>query len=136
MNRDIITQKIVTIQTDIEKLKKLNILSVTDLDDFMKFHSVERIIEKIVDAAIDINQHILREYFKKKVSTGKESFLELRGEKILPPDFAESISKSVGLRNTIIHEYQKLDVNILFNSIPKAIEEYGKYCNYIIKWLK
>ncbi len=55
---------------------------------------------------------------------------------ILPKDFAEEISKSAGLRNIIVHEYNSLDKAIIYKKVGDAINQYVKYCDYIIKFLK
>ncbi len=136
MSTEIIFQRLKYIQVDIDKLQLLNIKDISDLNDFKNFHLVERLIEKIIDCAIDINNYLLREYFNESVVTSKESFMSLGKEGMLTEDFANEISKSVGLRNTIIHQYQQLDEKILFDAIQLTIEGYGKYCNEIIKWLE
>jgi len=56
--------------------------------------------------------------------------------KILPKKFSEEISKSVGLRNILVHQYQKLDEKIFYNSIKDCLKSYTKYCAYILKHIK
>ncbi len=135
MNEDFIYQKLKMIQIDIDKIDNLNVSSIQALEDYKIFHLVERLIEKIVDCAIDINQHILREQFNQATLSGKESFVKLGEMKVLSTEFANNISRSVGLRNTIIHQYQKLEEEILFRAIALTSKEYKKYCDQIIKWL-
>lgn len=136
MTTETIFQKLKIIETDIDKLKSLEINDIKQLEDFKNFHLAERLIEKIIDNAISINQHIFREYFRKPVSSGKESFLELSKEKIFDSEFALALSNSVGLRNTIIHNYQKLNIEILFKSINLTIKSYSDYCKKLVNWLK
>jgi len=68
--------------------------------------------------------------------TYRETFLLLEDLKILPRDFAEEISKSAGLRNVIVHEYNNLDKVIIYKKVGDAINQYVKYCDYILKFLK
>src|ERR1043165_4274503 len=133
MLRDKINVKIQFILNDIEKMKKLNVVDIKQLDDFMIFHVVERLIEKIVDAATDINQMILKEQYNEVVMTAKQTFLSLASKGILETQFANSISNSVGLRNAIIHDYVELDVKRLFNAINLTISGYTEYCKQIRK---
>ncbi|KAA3605334.1 MAG: DUF86 domain-containing protein [Candidatus Scalindua sp. AMX11] len=46
------------------------------------------------------------------------------------------MSKSSGLRNIIVHEYNSLDKAIIYKKVGDAISQYVQYCDYVIKFLK
>jgi uncharacterized protein YutE (UPF0331/DUF86 family) len=54
---------------------------------------------------------------------------------ILPPDFAQEIAKSAGFRNAIVHEYNNLDKSAVYQTVGQAIEQYNKYCGYIMQYV-
>lgn len=91
----------------------------------------------VINEAIDINQHLIVELGKGKLPFDyKESFLLLGELGILPQKFAEEISRSVGLRNILVHQYRKLDEKIFYQSIKDCLRQYSLYCGYILKYLE
>ena len=50
---------------------------------------------------------------------------------VLPLPFAEKISDSVGLRNRIVHRYEKMDIDRMLNDIKQNIGDYTEYIRNI-----
>lgn len=137
INKNLIEKKIKLIQEDLEKLKKFKDYSFDEIaKDYYTHKTVERIIEVIINEAIDVNQHLIIELGKGKLPFDyKESFLFLADLKILPKNFTEKIANSVGLRNILVHQYHKLDEKIFYQSIKDCLRQYTQYCGYILKYL-
>jgi uncharacterized protein YutE (UPF0331/DUF86 family) len=55
---------------------------------------------------------------------------------VLPPEFAAQIAPSTGLRNRLVHEYEEVDNKIVYSSIDKTIDMYGRYITEIKKVLE
>ena len=51
----------------------------------------------------------------------KESFRILAKEKIIPEKLAANLEKMVGFRNVLVHEYQKLDINLMVEVIENHL---------------
>lgn len=137
IDRSMIKNKIARMQEDLSHLQDFKDYTFDDIVKSYNTHkAVERIIEVIINEAIDINQHIIAEQGKKELAFNfRESFLLLADIEVYPKDFAEEISKSVGLRNILVHEYQKLDEHIFYNAIQECFAQYTKYCRYILDYL-
>jgi len=138
IDKRMIQTKIKSIQVDLEQLKRFKKLSFNDVVKSYDTHKiVERIIELVVNEAIDINQHLIAESKDSELSFDfKESFLLLAKLGVYPKKFAEEISKSAGLRNILVHQYRKLDEKIFYNSIKDCLKQYTRYCRYILEYLK
>jgi len=137
LDKKLIKEKIKLIQEDLLHLKDYQNLSFDKVArDYVTHKVIERIIEVIINEAIDINQHLIVELGKGKLPFEyKESFLFLAELGILPKKFAEEISRSVGLRNILVHQYRKLDEKIFYHSIKDCLRQYSLYCSYILKYL-
>lgn len=133
-----IKRKIARIEKELSYLADFKDLGFDDLaKDYATHHAVERMIEVVVNFAIDINQHIIANSEKSDLPFDfKESFLMLSDFGAYPREFANKISESVGLRNILVHEYERLDERKFFNSIKDCLEQYTAYCRYIIDYLK
>jgi uncharacterized protein YutE (UPF0331/DUF86 family) len=139
VNKKFIEEKIMLIEKEFDNLEKLAKFSFQEIiGDFLKQNSLERILEKIINRAIDINQHLITELSKEELppQNYKETFLKLAELKIYPEKFAENISKSVGTRNILIHEYDEVDYSQIYGSISDCLKDYHQYCDYILKFLE
>ncbi|HHY59556.1 MAG TPA: DUF86 domain-containing protein [Clostridia bacterium] len=54
---------------------------------------------------------------------------------MLPADFALEIAPSTGLRNVIVHEYQKIDDRLVYQAIHKTLKYYFQYLQLITDYL-
>ena len=140
IKKDFIKRKITLIQDEMIKLSDLAKYTIDEVaKDFVKQAAVERILERIIARAIDINQHIVAESEKKNISAPtdyKETFTALVDLGVYDKNFAEEISKSVGTRNMLAHEYDKMDYSKVYNSMGDCLRDYNKYCEYILKFLE
>ena len=101
--------------------------------------SVERVMERLVGRAIDINQHIIVEVFPFKVAAPleyRETFIKIGRMGVLPHNFAESISQSAGFRNRLVHGYETINEKKVYDSALSALKDFPQYCDYISKFLR
>jgi uncharacterized protein YutE (UPF0331/DUF86 family) len=133
-----ITRKIKLIQEELSRLEGLSHYSFSEIsDDFLKLYTVERVLEKIIMRAIDINQHIISEIgIGDEIIRGYEdTFYALSKLGLYSEDFAKEIAPSAGLRNRLVHEYNDTKDEIIYKSVKDAIIQYSKYCRQILKFI-
>ncbi|PIU16382.1 hypothetical protein COT20_00430 [bacterium (Candidatus Gribaldobacteria) CG08_land_8_20_14_0_20_39_15] len=140
LNKKFIKKKIELIQQDLVYMEKLSHFSFQEIvNDFTRMNTFERLLEKIVARAIDINEHLINELATVEIKSPqsyKETFLRLSEFNVCPREFAESIAKSVGTRNALTHDYDELDLQKIYSSAKECLEDYHKYCEYILQFLE
>ena len=62
----------------------------------------------------------------------KETFMRMAELGIYPAEFAGHISRSVGTRNILVHEYDKVDYQKVYDSVSDCLRDYHQYCEYIL----
>ncbi len=139
LDREFVQRKINLIREDLIKLDNFRDTSFDELSkDWLKWNALEHILMKIIGRGIDINEHLIAEIAKPETTAPRnyqETFLKLAELKVLPQEFAQKISKSAGFRNAIVHEYNKIDREVVFGTINEAIKQYADYCQYILNFL-
>jgi len=139
IREDFIRRKISLIQDELAHLVELSRFSFNEVvSDFVKQSALERILERIISRAIDVNNHLLSELANKDTSPPKdfkETFVRMADLGVYPVEFAEQISRSVGTRNVLVHEYDKVDYRKIYNSISDCLRDYHQYCEYILEFL-
>ena len=139
LEKEFITRKIKLIHENLKELEVLAKYSFKELlSDFIKTSAVERILEKIIMRALDINQHIIAELGEgtEKIRGYEDTYVALVKLKVYPESFGKKIAPSAGLRNRLVHEYNDTDAKIIYASVKDAISQYTKYCDYILRFIE
>lgn len=105
------------------------------LADFRQQLVVERLLQLMAQAAIDINEHILSKLNPGNSLTNFEAFIELGKYGVISPELAKQIAPSAGLRNRLVHEYDEIDPRKVFKSISFALQQYPLYVRQINTYL-
>ena len=131
-------QKLQTIEEYRKELAEL--LKKTSDEEFFssseKLHVAERLVQLIVDGMIDINQHFIRELKLELSDDLQGTFAALGENKIIPQEFAEKIAPVVGVRNILVHQYEKLDKEVFVKNLRKHFSDFEKYRQYIVAYLE
>lgn len=137
VRREFVRRKLQLISEELTHLLEFREVTFQELtQDPVKLAAVERYIERIVNRAIDVNQHLVAELAtgkEERISrlTYRETFLKLSLFGVYSDDFAKTIASSAGLRNVIVHEYNDVSKEILYNSIGESLKRYRQYIAYV-----
>ncbi len=93
--------------------------------------AVERLLCRVVELAVEVNSHISATVLGRAPGDYRESFALAAEAGALSAELSEQLRGSVGLRNTIVHQYTDVDYAIVARSIPLALQGYGDYCQQI-----
>lgn len=137
IDEEMVKEKIAAIQRDLRELAEYKNATIEEIvSDYRTHKAVERMLEVIINEAIDINQHLIVKSGRGQLPFDfRESFLLLIEIGVYPAEFGRIISGSVGLRNILVHQYRKLDEQIFFSSIKDCLAQYTKYCEYILAFI-
>lgn len=106
------------------------------LSDSFKYHTLERLFQLVIDTMIDVNRHIIKnKHFG--APDDLESTFQLLGEKkVLEEAFAFKISPVVGVRNMIVHRYEKLDRNKFVQNVKSNFSDFANYIKQIRQFVE
>ena len=132
----IIQKSLSFIGANLQQLKRFQTISLDRyLESFDQKVISERLLELIIQAALDINEHILVQQFSFVPTANKDSFLKMGACGVIANDLATELSKSAGMRNILAHQYLKINYVILLKSIQKALTQYPLYIQQITAYL-
>lgn len=136
MNQDLIKNKLTQIQ---HYLKELEPILAEDsrqiIEDNLKLHTVERLLQVIVDTAIDINTEVITAQKFNAPEDYYSTFIILGENKILPMEFALKIAPAVGLRNLVVHQYGRVDTKQMIDDIKANIGDFVYYLKLINNYI-
>jgi len=133
----VVVNKLELISRYLISLKRFEQISLNEyLNDFDKQLIVERLLQLMIQAAIDINDHILS---RMNIVTSRrsnfEAFIELSKCGVLTPELAGRLAQSAGLRNRLVHEYDDIDSSQVFRAINFALQQYPIYVQQVNAYL-
>ena len=136
INKDLIYRKIKLIHENLSHLEPFAHLSFDELEkDRIGYAATEMQLERIVTRATSMNRHIIGEIGSglEKVTTYQDTFLALAKLNVYPEQFAKQIAPSAGLRIIYAYDDEQLDPKEIYPTVGKVLEQYAKYCNYLLK---
>lgn len=135
---DLINRKIKELEQNLIFLKQASFeINKQNLKkDIVKYWGIERGIQICIEIVIDISNIIISASDNERPSTYKETILSLSKLDIIPNNFSKELSKMVGFRNILVHDYTKIDEDIILNILSNRLDDFIKYMNYINKWIK
>lgn len=122
IDKKVIGEKLLSLNRCLERVKLHTPANVEALQsDFDTQDIICLNIQRAVQISVDIAAHILAEQLHEQTPTMAETFLALSRYELLDSQLASRLAKAVGFRNIAVHEYDTLDMNILYSIITKEI---------------
>lgn len=132
IEKEIIRRKLLVIAENLKALEPItNMTREGYVGDVYKRKATERLLQELIEAAIDINSHLIVQTGHATPDDYYESFIKAGELSIISADLAEKLAPSAGLRNRLVHEYDLLDHSLVLEAVKMAEELYPKYIKEI-----
>ncbi|MGI6079074.1 MAG: type VII toxin-antitoxin system HepT family RNase toxin [Fastidiosipilaceae bacterium] len=127
-------QKLAGYLKELETLQDLTIEEY--LNDFRHRRIAERLVQLIVDIAVDINTHAVVDADNPPPDDAYSSFIEAARIGIISQELAKKLAPSTGERNVIVHEYEEIDNIVVYESISESLDLYWQYLEAVFEYTK
>ena len=135
MDIDVVLAKLESLQRCVSRIEektppKVEILkSDYDIQDIISLN-----LERAVQISVDIAAHILSATEISTPATMSEVFLALSEVDVITVELAERLRKAVGFRNISVHEYEKVDWEIVFSICTRHMSDFRAYAARILAY--
>jgi len=136
LNQGLIVSKLELIEqyrTQLANFLKSSDREILDLPE--KRLSIERTFQLLVDAMVDINQHLISELQLPHANDLQSTFYPLGEKGILSSDFAQKLAPIVGVRNRLVHQYEDTDEKLFLKNLRDNFSNFETYQGFIVKYL-
>ena len=132
LNLDSIRLRLALILDYLSEIKPLASMSLEEfLSNRYMQRAAERLLEITVQAAIDINNHLLKEQFRIVISSNAIGFQELSRCGVISGELASQLADSGRLRNRLAHRYYEINYEIVFTVLSEVLEHYPQYAQQV-----
>ena len=91
--------------------------------------NLQRACETSIDAAL----RIVRLYKLGSPESGRDAFDLLEKNNVIPRELCEKLKKMVGFRNIAVHDYQKINADILKAILNNSLPDFKVFSSILIK---
>lgn len=106
------------------------------LSDFHLFGNAERYLQLSIQAIIDISHLIIIDLELNRPEDNYEAISIIFENKVISGELAQKITKMIGLRNILVHEYGKIDRKKIYKILKNQLSDLEEFRKQIIKFLK
>jgi uncharacterized protein YutE (UPF0331/DUF86 family) len=98
-----------------------------DLQSIVLFNLIQSI-----QASVDIGAHIISDSEWGVPGSQADIFEILAQNKIISKQLSQGMIKMVGFRNRIVHEYEEIDLRIVYDVWQKNSKDVDKFCKSVV----
>lgn len=124
MTREVLARKLASLERYLEDLRPHRGRAADELR--RDPYEVERLLELVVQVAVDILSHELAERSVTPESY-RDAFLCAADAELIPGDLADRLAGAAGLRNVLVHMYDDIDYEIVAASVSRALDDFGRF---------
>lgn len=132
----LVRRKLSTITRNLGLLEEVHGLGVDEYrQDPFRRKGTERLLQELVEAAADLNAHLIRATGHDVPATYYESFIVVGRIGAIPGPLAERLAPAAGLRNRIVHEYDELDDRQMLDAVGHALADFPEFVRSVEEFL-
>ncbi len=128
LDRALVQRKLAAIARNLSDLGAIEGLTLEEYRrDRFRQKGTERLLQETVEAAVDVNLHLLSAGGHPTPPDYYESFVAAGRAGIIPEELARQLAPSAGLRNRLVHEYDALDDAIVLEAVRDARRQFAAF---------
>lgn len=132
LDRALVRRKLATITRNLEDLAEVEDLDLGAFtEDRFRQKGTERLLQELIEAAVDVNLHLLRVRGRPTPPDYFTTFVRLGEAGVIPGELARALAPSTGLRNRLVHEYDAIDDAVVLDAVGEARDLFGQYVEAI-----
>ncbi|VAW33556.1 Protein of unknown function DUF86, SO_3166 group [hydrothermal vent metagenome] len=87
------------------------------------------------EQSIDLANHLIKTYKMGIPTASADSFALLQQQGVIDDDLRQKLASMVHFRNTIIHQYQRMDIAIVQAVIKSGLDDLIRLGDNVMAWL-
>lgn len=134
-DREQVGRRLRTMRQTLDQLELLRGVGADRLDaEPLTRAAAERLLQVIVDLAVDINGHIGAGLLGAAPATGRDSFRSAAEAEAIDAALAERLAPAAGLRNLLVHRYGDIRVDLVAAAVPEVLDGFADYVGQVARF--
>lgn len=90
-------------------------------------------LQRACESAIDLAMHLVRIERLGVPQESREAFSLLAGPGVIEPELATRLQKMVGFRNIAVHDYERLNLEIVRAIVTERLADFERFCQAALR---
>ncbi|MBH0182794.1 MAG: DUF86 domain-containing protein [Nitrospira sp.] len=134
MADDVILNKAASIERCLQRIQDEYAGNKQNLaDNQTKQDAIVLNLQRACETAIDLAMYVVSQRKLGVPQDSRDAFTLLETAEILPPDLATRMQRMVGFRNMAVHQYARLNLDIIQAIITKQLDDFRAFSSTIVK---
>lgn len=132
---EVVLNKKVSIERCLEQISKYYALDrgLPFEQDFLKQDAIAMNLQRACELSIDIANHLIKIRKLGLPQDSRDSFELLQRAGLIDERMMHNLQAMVGFRNILVHEYRKLDLNIMMKIIESHMRDLLDFANVALE---
>ena len=134
MAEDVILNKATSIERCLQRIREEYAGDYNNLfTNQTKQDAIVLNLQRACETAIDLAMYVVNQRRLGVPQESRDAFTLLQTAGILLPDLATRMQKMVGFRNVAVHEYTRLNLDVVRAIITKQLDDFRTFSSTIVK---
>lgn len=132
-----IKNKLEQLNKYVGELRSLSKLTLSEFKkDRVKRAAVERFFQMSIEVVIDISSMIISHEDLESPENYRKMILELGKSGVLDEDFVDDFADIAGFRNVLVHQYAKIDTEIVHRKLKEKLNDFDEFSKQIASYIE
>ncbi|UPV75231.1 DUF86 domain-containing protein [Halorussus limi] len=137
VNEDVFVDKLRHINQYIKDLEQMRGLSKAEyVDDMVTQRAVERTLMNLIQACIDLAQHVRSTEDLSPSGTAKQEIQALGEADIISNETQAKLEEAVGFRNILAHRYGDVNHDVVYDVLHDDLEWFNRFQQELARWFQ
>ena len=137
IDRELIEEHLQKMEEALARLAKYQDLSPEVLNSDLGLQWIlEKGLQVLIQNLLDIGAHVLAGGFKNDWDDYSQIIRKLAVHGVIPSDFADKIKGMAGLRNILVHDYLRVDLEKLIEFVQFRLEDFLVFMRLVREYLQ
>ena len=137
VDKTLILRKLADLDTYLNQLSEYSDITVKNYEgDWKTQRIVDRTLQVMIETCLDIAGHIISDSGYRIPKNYADAFRVLCENNILKKELSATMEKITKFRNIIVHDYDKVDSEIVVAILKKDLNDFSEYKKAILVFLK
>lgn len=127
--QDVVLAKLGIIQRCLSRMRAITRSDPDTLDDLLIQEAFILNLQRAIQAAVDLANHLIAVNKLGVPGTLRESFILLHSAGLLPLGLKDKMMAMVGFRNIAVHQYEDIKPEILRTILAEGLGDLESYCS-------
>lgn len=136
MPDDVLLNKVAAIERAVARVREEYGGEDTNLfDNLTRQDAILLNLQRACESAIDLAMHLVRTERLGVPQESRDAFGLLAGGGVVDADLAERLQKMVGFRNIAVHDYERLNLQIVRAIVTERLHDFEQFCERALQRL-